>query len=176
MSKQAHGIDVYGPPLRYRNLSQETSWILAAKDDLPAKPASNPLDKNRGRPNKRDIHAPGISLLFKELMHPLGFPLALGIAGIGVEEACQSAKGRVRVLATKGDFLPIKGGVVVLGGTSDGIVLRVVTLHNDMPRQRSSTCPARNLTQDLEGALAGSEIGEMEANVGINHPHQGNKG
>ena len=109
MSKQAYRVDVYDPSLWYRNLIYKTGRIIAAKDDLPAKPATNPLDKGWGRPNKGYIcHAPGIQLLLKELVHPLRFPLALDIAGIDVKEARQLAEGRIGVLATKGDFLPVK--------------------------------------------------------------------
>ena len=62
------------------------------------------------------------------------------------------------------------------GGAGDGIVLRGVALHNDMTCPRASPRPARNLTEDLEGALAGSEIGEVKTDVGIDHSHQGNQG
>lgn len=64
----------------------------------------------------------------------------------------------------------------MFGGTGDGIVLKSVALHNDTTCERASPCPARNLTQDLESALAGSEIGEVETDVGIDYPHQGNQG
>lgn len=96
MSKQAHGVDVCYPALRHGNSRQKTNWIVAANNDLPAKLATNPGDKSRGRSNQGDIrHAPGVPLLFNQLVHSLALPLALSIAGVGVEEARQSAEGRV---------------------------------------------------------------------------------
>ena len=109
MSKQAYRVDVHSPSLWYRNLSQKTSRVIAAKDDLPAKAASNLLNENRGRPDEGDIrHAPGVPLLFKEMVHPLHFPPALGIAGVDVEQTCQAAERRVRVLAAKGGLMLIE--------------------------------------------------------------------
>ena len=176
MSKQADKVNVHAPSLRYWDLSQKASRILSAKYDLSAKPASNSGDKSRGRSEQRDVHTPGVPLFLKQPVHPMRLSLALSIVGMYVEKARQSAEGRVRVLTTKGDFLSVKAGVIVLGSPNDGVVLGIVALKNDVPGKHASPCPARNLAQDLEGALASPKIGQVKADIGIDYANQGNQG
>ena len=95
MSKQAHGVDVNGPSLGDGKFSQKANWVFSAKNDLPPKPASNPLDEGGGWSNEGDIHAPRVPLLLEQAVHSLGLSVAKGVIGVSVEEAHQSAEGRV---------------------------------------------------------------------------------
>ena len=95
MSKQAHGVNIYAPSLGDGKFSQKANWIISPKNDLPPKPASNPLDEGRGWSNEGDIHAPRVPLLLEQAVHSLGLSLAKDVIGVGVEETHQSTEWRV---------------------------------------------------------------------------------
>jgi hypothetical protein len=90
--------------------------------------------------------------------------------GMGIEEICQSIKGRIFMLTPIADFTLVKGGIIVLCCTNS-IVLRGIGLDNNPPRPYPPSRPPPHLTQELESALTSPKIWEVEAGVGRDYPY-----
>ena len=62
------------------------------------------------------------------------------------------------------------------GGGADGVVLWLKGLHDDRAAQRAAPGAPGDLGQDLEGALSGTVIGQVEGRLRQDHTHQGDQG
>ncbi len=58
------------------------------------------------------------------------------------------------------------------GSSFNNVVIRGVSLDDNLPSFNPPPSPTRNLTQELESALATSEIGKIQASIRIDYPSQ----
>ena len=106
---------------------------MSAYYELPATPAPQPVNKGRCRSNQSEVSdSAGISLLDKEVLQSFCLSLAKTIVSMGVNKTGQPAEGGIAKLAPIGNFPVIKKGIVMPGGSLNGVVLRRIGL-NDHP-------------------------------------------
>ena len=67
------------------------------------------------------------------------------------------------------DFLAVKAFEVVGADRGEGVMIRDKGLHDDPARSGGASCSAGYLGQELEGALGGTKIREMEADICGDH-------
>ena len=85
----------------------------------------------------------------------------------------EAAERRVSELAAELDLALVHRAVVVGGGGLDGVVLRRVGLDDDAAAARPAAGAAGDLLQELERALAGAEVREVQSDVGGDDADEG---
>ena len=106
------------------------------------------------------------------LQGELGLGLVLAAAG---EEEDVGERG-VEELAAVVELLAGVAVVVVVPGVLDGGAVRGVGLDEDLAKLLATTGATGDLDEELEGALGGAEVGEVEGEVGVEHADEGDVG
>ena len=91
---------------------------------------------------------------------------------IGVDEAGEAASGRMVVGGAGVELGGGEGVVVVRRRGDDGRVVGRVGLHHDAAGEVAAPGPARDLADQLEGALRPGVVGQAQREVGVDHPDQ----
>ena len=77
----------------------------------------------------------------------------------------EPVEGRVALELPGGDFDAVKCGVVLLSGSGDGVVVRLVRLDDRPSRLVAAAGPARHLAEQGKRTLAGAKIRQVQAQV-----------
>src|SRR5436190_227499 len=93
------------------------------------------------------------------------------IAALKSQEG-HAADGRIFELFAKFDLLIIKAAIVVSAGILDSGMKRSEGLHDDLAFNVATPRASGHLGEQLKGAFAGAEIGDMEAQIGIDNSHE----
>ena len=101
--------------------------------------------------------------------------LRAGLTFVLDEDTRQATEGRVPKGATPGDLLLVKGLVILGGGRLDGVVLRLVGLQDGASAGQAPSGATGRLGQQLEAALAGAKVRQVETMVGVDHAGQRNQ-
>ena len=76
-------------------------------------------------------------------------------------------------LAPVGNLLGIERCVVMRGSCLDGVVLRREGLDDDLSAEDTPPSPSGYLAEELKSPLPGAEVGQVQAGIGTDDPHQG---
>ena len=88
---------------------------------------------------------------------------------IGDEQPGQQAEGRVAEQPAAQQLVVRESVDIERRGVAHGVVSRRVGLEDDAARQRTPSGPPGHLRQQLERALRGSIVGQVERHVGRDH-------
>ena len=91
------------------------------------------------------------------------------LVGFAVEQARHEGGGHHLVAVS---YTHLEHPAVVGGGGADGHVVGLVGLHHDPPVQLGAPGAARHLLDELEGALAGAVVRQVQLGVGVDDAHQ----
>ena len=97
------------------------------------------------------------------------------VAGASLDQGTVG-EGRVAELFSEVELLVSVAEEVVVAGELDGGRVRGEGLDDDFALELTTASPAGDLGQQLEGALTGAEIGNMQAEVGIQYADQSDVG
>jgi hypothetical protein len=87
-------------------------------------------------------------------------------------EPHDAAEGRIEQRLTDRQFAPHKGLVVVRRRGADGRMLGSARLHDHPAAERATAAAAPDLRDELAGPLGGTEVGEVQAGVGVHDAHE----
>jgi len=99
--------------------------------------------------------------------------LGATFVGGSCEEEGEVGEGGVAELLTHIEFLGDEAIEVVVTGELDGGTVWSGSLDDDFAGQVAATGAAGDLGEELEGALAGAEVGGVEGEVGIEDSDEG---
>ena len=88
------------------------------------------------------------------------------------QDVGQAHEGRIQGVAALVQVVVGKDRAVVLGDGANDRVIGQVGLDDDLAGTIAATGAARNLLQQIVGALPRSKIGQLERKVGINYTHK----
>src|SRR5664280_2774974 len=88
------------------------------------------------------------------------------------QHVADGVERRVVHPATEANFFFVESMVVVRGGELDGVVVGKKCLQHDFAGSVASPGASRNLGEQLEGALGGTEVRKTERGIGADDPHQ----
>lgn len=83
------------------------------------------------------------------------------------DDVGERGEGGIAEVAAELDFLFVEERVVLRGGEADGVVIGIDGLDDDLAGGLSPAGASGGLGEELEGAFGGAEIGDAEAEVGV---------
>ena len=81
----------------------------------------------------------------------------------------QRSERRIVQQAAEVGFLVEEGNVILLRGELDGVMLGVISFDEHFAGELTASGAARDLREQLEGALGGAKIGAAEGEIGGDH-------
>lgn len=152
------------------NQGPQRGRAVALEQEMPPPAPSNAIDGTRGRTDDVDIRQGvtrgDLSCRFSRAVGSLGHPL---LAGARDDQVREATVRRVSRSLAVGDFTKSERLVVVLqGGTKSG-VLRSCGLDQDLARLVTTSGTTRDLCQQLERALSGPEVRQVESNICVDY-------
>jgi hypothetical protein len=145
--------------------------VGAAKEELPAIPASGSEGKSRHRANYTVSWQ--LAAISYHVIYPLRFTTARVLIGVAINKTNQLAKRRIVVTATIVYFLIVKTEVIMFGSSLNNVVVGGVSLYDNLSGFSPTPRPAGNLAQELKSALTTSKIRKIKASIGVDYPGQG---
>ena len=118
----------------------------------------------------------GREILFQSLVEILQGELGEALVGGLGEEEGGVAEGGVLELGAEFEFLIGEAIVVVVPGELDGGGVRGESLDEDFAFHFAPAGAASDLGEELEGALTGAEVGNVEGEVGVEDAGEGDVG
>ena len=88
------------------------------------------------------------------------------------DDVYQPRRGGIRRIVAPLELARDEADVVVRHGAAHSVMAGHPRLDDHVPALRAAAGAAGDLAQQLEGALRGAEVGEIDADVGIDHTHQ----
>jgi len=144
--------------------------VSSTQYQMPPVPTSYPAGISRGGPHRVDVReARSVGLLPQHSTHPLGLTLASLEAGVNVHHMNQAVERWIPLLAAELYFLPIEKSVVLAGSGLNNKVVGTVGLNDYQSRSDSPSRSPRYLTEELEGALTSTEVGEVYSDISQDH-------
>src|SRR6185436_10988570 len=141
--------------------------VLSFEQDLESEAALDPGDgRRRGSENLRGFRS-------AERLARRGGALAGPVLVLSLDQdAGGTAERRVAEDPAVPDLIAVEARVVAAGGVAEGVVSREEGLQDHPPRAVSPPGAPRDLSEELEGALGGAKVGNVEAGVRADDPHQ----
>jgi len=97
---------------------------------------------------------------------------AFVLGGAAVFQPHQPREGRVTQFAAVGKLLRVKRGKIVLRGSLNDIIFRLVGLHNNAPAQGAAPRAAADLREDLKTAFRRAKVREVQSSFRQDDAHQ----
>ncbi len=82
----------------------------------------------------------------------------------------------IRMILPMADLFLVKAVVVLRASVSERVVAWVISLHQYLPRPVASSRTSGNLSNELEGSLCGSKVGQSQTSIDRYHTDQGDVG
>ena len=143
---------------------------------MPPPPTVEPFDGRGGGPDP--LH--GGAVAAQPSVHPMHGDLRLVRhqvrVGAAQDHVRQPDVGRVGRRRPFLELAPGEGFVVVGADALQDVVPGHRRLDQDLPAPGTPPRPPRHLAEELEGALRGPEVREVDPHVGVHHAHEGHPG
>ncbi len=144
------------------------------EDDVDAVLSADSSDGTGNGSEDRDGGVPGSAAeLESEFVGPL---LNFGKHGAFEDDACETSEGGIAVGFAVHEFAGREAEVIVTTGELDGEIVGVGGLYDDLASFGGASGASGHLCEELEGALAGTEVGDDERGVGPDDTDEGDFG
>src|SRR4051812_22207745 len=156
---------------------RELAWLIGFQEHVPAPATLDPLDRARRGTDYCDFVA-GAGR--NELAQPFA-----GVDGqlrgrlfdqTAENNICQTHVRGIGRIFPPLELLAHEGRVVVSNCVPHGMVTGQSRLDEDLSALRAATGSSRDLTQELEATLGRAKIREVDSDIGVDDPDQGDVG
>jgi len=155
----------------------EALGAAGEEGEVPAVFFVDAADEGRGGSEDFDaVEVQGFDVFFGEAFQEDG--VAFGEGGVFAfdGEVGHAAERGVSGGLAVAEFFGVEGGIVMMGGGLDGVVPGPEGLDVDFTGAVAASGASGDLGEELEGLFGGTEVGHVEAGVGIDDADEGHAG
>ncbi len=88
------------------------------------------------------------------------------------QQECQGHEGRIAVIASVTNLFVIKPAIVLSRRVSQSVMMRMVSLNQDSPRQVTTARATGDLGYQLKRSFGGAKVGKSKAGIDRNNANQ----